>query len=173
MKYWITKEGMYYESEYKLQKTDVSVSKRPEKNCNYINGSWVCPATDDAEDMPHHKEHVCCDSHVQQTIPQQVVQQKKDEVILSENTKLIFGVKDMLMVGAFIVTAVISWKDTDARIAKLEDNTSISQLEAKLKSLDGDLKMLDKQTKDSQQKIEQNIRELEQVIFMRNQGRLK
>lgn len=172
MKYWMTPDGVYYASENKMNQNDFQVTKRPHKKCFYVNGSWVCPniiPIDSHDNYQHifreskHESPPCYNNKTKD-----VNVDKKDNVVLNENTKLLFGVKDILIIGSFIVTATISWQDTDARISKLEDSKAIEHVDNKIKSIEIDIKALEKQTKDAQTKIEQNIRELEQVIFMKN-----
>lgn len=188
MRYWITQEGMYYEAEVKIQPSDMEVSKRPAKNCNFINGNWICPSLEQPmhDEFHHDPDGVRVHRVRLQTNPSYAhppyepltlstrqhdvshEQPKNDDVTLNTNTKLMFGVRELLMVGAFIVTATISWQDTNSRIVKLEDNRSIEMVDARVKLLEGELKAMDKQNRVDNQKLEQTIRELEQVIFMRN-----
>lgn len=171
MKYWMTNDGKYYASDIKMQPTDFQVTKRPHKKCIYVNGSWVCPniVSLDTTEKYHHTVR----EYIQEPQPYNEVQKKenldkKENVVLNENTKLLFGVKDILIIASFIITATLSWQDTDTRISKLEDSKAVENVDAKIKSLEIDIKALEKQTKDAQTKVEQNIRELEQIIFMKN-----
>lgn len=52
--------------------------------------------------------------------------------ILSEKTKIQFGVKEIGVIVAFIVTATISWTNTDGRISKLEEKVANITAESKL-----------------------------------------
>lgn len=164
MRYWITKDGIYYESEFKIHSDDTPISKRPHQGCSYINGIWVCPPNHiDAGEQPVYQERKS--NFVQQ-------ETRENNIVLSnDNTKLLFGVKDILIIVSFIVAVTISWQDTDSRISKTEDK--VYQLEVKQKSLENDIKNLERQLKEEQQKIEQHIRELEQVIFMKNSLKIK
>ena len=174
MKYWITEDGRYYASEFNLNSSDSAVSKRPHKRCNYINGRWVCPndivkVTESVESKNQHivlEEKQDIDHTFREVSSQKI--EKQDNVVLNENTKLLFGVKDILIICSFIVTATISWQDTDSRISKLEDNKAITQVEDKIKTIELDVKASEKQVDSKVKTIEQNIRELEQVIFMKN-----
>lgn len=174
MKYWVTKDGRYYSSEYNFNESDIQVTKRPNKKCVFVNGRWSCPPDKTAhiydEQIPHIIREVPTEIHpCYNSQPIKNIEiEKKEGVILNENTKLLFGVKDILIIASFIVTATISWQDTDSRISKLEDSKAIEIVENKVKNLESDLKSLEKQLKDNQNKIEQNIRELEQIIFMKN-----
>lgn len=173
MKYWMTDDGRYYASEFKMQPTDVQVTKRPHKKCIYVNGSWVCPnivTLESSDNQPHVIREIGHKNHVYYDVPEKNSNSvdKKENLVLTENTKLLFGVKDILIIGSFIITATISWQDTDSRITKLEDNKAVEHVDAKIKAIEIDIKALEKQTKDAQTKIEQNIRELEQIIFMKN-----
>lgn len=167
----MTNDGKYYTSEFKMQPTDFQVTKRPNKKCIYVNGSWACPnmVSIDSPEKYHHmiREYIpepqsSHDNQKKDNID------KKENLVLNENTKLLFGVKDILIIASFIITATISWQDTDTRISKLEDSKAVEHVDAKIKSIEVEIKALEKQTKDAQTKIEQNIRELEQIIFMKN-----
>lgn len=170
MRYWITKDGIYYESEFKIHSDDTPISKRPHQGCSYINGIWVCPPSNHVDVGDQYKN----EPPIYQERKSNFVQPEKRDnniVLSNEGTKLLFGVKDILIIVSFIVTATISWQDTDSRISKTEDK--VSQLEIKQKTLENDVKNLEKQLKEEQQKIEQHIRELEQVIFMKNSLKIK
>ena len=75
------------------------------------------------------------------------------------------------MVCAIVATAAISWQDTNTRLMKLEDNKTIDSMEARIKSAETDIRALEKQTRADQQKLEQAIREIEQVIFMKKDNK--
>lgn len=188
---WLTQDGLYYESEFKIQQSDLKVPQRPGSNFHFINGSWVAQRLDEGEYSPeevhvhriqlkpnphslHHPNepiyHEAKYHHpAYQVIPEKAPEPKenKDSVVLNNNTKVMFGVREIFMIGAFVVTATISWQDTNARIMKLEDNKAFEMLDSKIKSIEIELKALDKQTRTENQKLEQTIREIEQVVFMK------
>lgn len=171
---WITKEGTYYESEMKFNSSDVRVPKRPNNLCVYINGQWVMPVENDsdyADEPPIRKQR-----YVEQPIyPQQIIHQptqhedkkKEDVTTLSNTTRVLFGIKEIFMVGAIVATAAISWQDTNTRLTKLEDSKAIESLDVRIKTAETDIRAIEKQTRADQQKLEQAIREIEQVIFMK------
>lgn len=172
MQSWITKEGAYYESEMKFNRGDVRVPKRPHKLCVFINGQWVMPVDhDDYSDESQIRKQ----RYVEQPIyPQQIIHQpapedkKKEEVTtLSNTTRVLFGIKEIFMVGAIVATAAISWQDTNTRLTKLEDSNTIESLDSRVKTAETDIRAIEKQTRADQQKLEQAIREIEQVIFMK------
>lgn len=170
MRYWITKDGIYYESEFKIHSDDTPIRKRPHQGCSYINETWGCPPSNHVDV----NEHYVSEQPVYQERKSNFdhTEKRGNNIVLSnDNTKLLFGIKDILIIVSFIVTATISWHDTDSRISKTEDKGL--QLELKQKALENDVKNIEKQLKEEQQKIEQHIRELEQVIFMKNSLKIK
>lgn len=178
MQSWITQDGVYYEAESKLNQGDIRVQKRPNKSCVYANGHWVMPVENDADysDEPPQIRTRYIEQPVYNPKPQQVIQapqedKKKDEVTLSNSTRVLFGIKEIFMVCAIVATAAISWQDTNTRLMKLEDNKTIDSMEARIKSAETDIRALEKQTRADQQKLEQAIREIEQVIFMKKDNK--
>lgn len=193
MAYFITSEGIYYEAEYKIQPADISVSKRPSKHHHNINGRWISsdptvivPADDELSEQDfqvnvhkvrvnpnpnyiHHPYEPMTTPIYQHQRQEVVEKQAKEETTLNSNTKVMFGVRELLMVGAFVVTATISWQDTNARIVKLEESKAVESVESKLKIIESELKSLDKQIKTDKEKTDQTIREIEQILFSKNQ----
>lgn len=192
MAYFITSEGIYYEAEYKIQPTDISVSKRPSKHHHNINGKWissdpsiVVPADDELPEQDYqvnvhkvrvhpnpnyiHHPYEPMNTPVYQPRQEVTEKQPKEETTLNSNTKVMFGVRELLMVGAFVVTATISWQDTNARIVKLEESKAVESVDAKVKMIEADFKALDKQIKADKERTDQTIRELEQILFSKKQ----
>ena len=97
----------------------------------------------------------------------------KKDVVLTQNTKVMFGLKELGMVAAFVITATISWQDTNSRIIKLEDNKSVVELRTRIKNLETELKDAEKTQQEYQTKTEASIRELEQLVFMRGNNSIK
>ncbi len=156
MQSWITRDGMYYESEIRLHPTDMNVQRRPNKNCSLINGQWVSIAVEDDYSYPEVQAR-------RQPTPKEEPSSKKDTVILSNDTRVMFGVKEIFMIATFIITATVTWQDTNAKII---DNTKVSeQIDTRVKTNETEIRVLEKQHRMDILKLEQNIRELEQIIF--------
>lgn len=171
MQFWTTPDGTYYESENKINNGDFRVPRRPNRNCVYVNGQWVMPINDDSpeydtQQITQRQRYVePSQIYVQPPPPQQHEEKKKDEVTtLSNSTRVLFGIKEIFMVGTMVVTATISWQDTNSKLT--EAAKAINALEVRVKTLEGDIRTNEKQTRSDFQKIEQNIREVEQVLFM-------
>jgi hypothetical protein len=191
---FITTEGMYYESEYQIQPSDIHVPPRPSNKHHYINGHWIntdrsydsqenSEIPDDGYNVNIHRMRVRPNSnHVYQPYqPQQPYmpplemhhkqedqKSQKEETTLNSNTRVMFGIRELLMVGAFVITATVSWQDTNARIVKLEDSKYIESIDSKVKLLEAEIKAMEKQNRSDIQKVDQTIRELEQIIFIKN-----
>lgn len=195
MAYWLSQEGYYYELEHRLSDTDISVPRRPSRECNFVNGRWV--GAEQESDMggvhihrmrlqPDLQQYSCVHNPHQQPCPlpqhdqyrhndvyekpqqQQSSNNNSGDVILSEKTKLMFGVRELIMVAAFVITATISWSDTNTRIVKLEDNRAIAELDAKIKTLTTDLQSVDKQHREDFRKLDQTVRDVEQYVLIKN-----
>lgn len=190
MSYWITLEGIYYESDTKIQPTDICVPRRPSLKHTFIDGEWLCYAEDSDYEgqspqninlkgmtrvrrrqfVPQPKDCSDCVYDSEAQTKQTKEGNKKDggEVVLNNNTKVIFGVKELLMVLVFVGTAVISWQDTNTRISKLEDNKAVEALETRIKEAEMNIKNLDTKITTNAQKTDQNIRDVEQALFSMN-----
>lgn len=193
MEFWMTHDGKYYEADTKIGVSDINVPRRPSESHVYHNGNW-CTDEQNHEEYVH-RVRLYPQQHFGRQYPQHGHQQvyapyepfyahpeevsqkqpvddskKKDSgVVLSESTKVMFGIRELAVIAAFVVTATISWQDTNTRIVKLEDSKHVEEINLKIKSIEVDLKALDKQSRSDNQKLEQTIRDLEQVVFMRNQ----
>ncbi len=164
MQFWTTPDGTYYESENKINNGDFRVPRRPNRNCVFVNGHWVMPINGDVPEYeppqrPRYVEPAPVYVH-----PPRDEKKKEDVTTLSNSTRVLFGVKELVMVGAMVVTATISWQDTNSKLT--EAAKAIETMEIRVKTLEGDIRTNEKQTRSDLQKIEQNIRELEQVLFM-------
>lgn len=187
MRHWMTRDGTYYMSDRRILENDIEIGQpRPSENHNFVNGQWVprhqpdigiyrMRLNDDAyHPVPEHqiaqRRPTCeeCNTRVERT--QEMSSDDKKGVVLNNDTRVMFGVKELMMVGAFVITATISWQDTNSRIIKLEESKAVSELSSKVQMLESELRTQEKQHRTDMQKMEQTIRELEQVVFATPRG---
>lgn len=189
MAYWLSQEGYYYEHDTPMTETDFQVPQRPSKDHKFVNGEWMVipcikPNTRSMWGRPTIQYPYYCsgDQHYQQQyqpmpiepvyypMPQQQAQQEKSEGLsISEKTKLTFGLREIILIITFLITGALSWQDTNSRIVKLEEDKRV--LETKVKTIETDIQTINNTVRTETQKLSQQIRELEQIIFMNRTGK--
>jgi len=181
--FWMTADGKYYEADAKLNPTDFYVERRPSRDAVFVDGTWminrrqmrmdVCPAYTE-DDYPRHEAPRRRSEDIQ---PVQVRVQKdaQSDTTLTKDTKLLFGLKDIFVVGAFIATAAISWQDTNQRIVKLETDERVVETNKNVKHLDTELRALEKTLKNEHSRLEKQIHdvssELERLYLIRGNAK--
>lgn len=184
MGYWLTSDEIYYEADAPFHRHDIPVTKRPGDNYEYVDGKWYVKGVQDQEVMVHRVRLGPNPARVHQNFdqyhyddpdrynqrmmpppPPPQKDDKKDELVLNNATKVMFGIKEIMVVGAFIVTATISWQDTNSRIVKLENNKDIEVINARIKSIETDIKDMDKQGRNDVHRLEQAIGDLSNTVF--------
>lgn len=189
MAFWLTQEGYYYELDRPLADSDVSVPKRPYKNSIFVNGTWV--STHPIEDVPHHappqpnNHRIRVNPYddagfyppIRPPVARHEEREKSESVTLSDNTKVMFGVKELVVIASFIVTATISWTDTNTRIQKLEESRkTVAEeqvkhdkfVDEKLQKMTETIADNDKQNKLDHAKADESLKELERYVFQKN-----
>ena len=168
---WLSKEGYYYELERRLCETDICVPPRPSADHVYVNGDWILENKPGVQEcpsvycpLPMHPRYVA--PPMLPPVQTQTQPPQPKETVLSENTKVVFGVRELIVVAAFIATAAISWNDTNSRIIKLEEDKVV--LSEKQKKNEEHLAAAEKNAQNEHEKIKQSIRELEKFMFMKH-----
>ena len=165
MNCWMTESGAYYEADTKLNDRDFRVPRRPSKDAVYDGSEWMIQ--DRCIPAPIYSAHLP---------PPPVVHQpeKQDQGgTLSKDTKLTFGIKDIIIVGSFVVSATVAWQDINQRINKLETDKTVEQLASSLRSLEAEVKAIDRVNKSDLGRLEKSINEvagdLERYIIQNGQ----
>jgi len=177
--FWMTTDGKYYEADAKLNPSDFYVERRPSRDAVFVDGTWRLTRRQTRMEMcPIYPE----DEYIHEIHNRRAEDRGKThavepttETTLTKDTKLLFGLKDIVVVGVVIATAAISWHDTNQRIVKLESDDRIVETNKNVKHIDTEVRALEKTLKNEHSRLEKQIQdvssELERLYLIRGNAK--
>ena len=167
----MTQAGAYYEADNKLNDMDFRVPRRPSKDSIFDGGEWV---ENQQCNIPAHVIKTQIQPQYFAPPPQQPAPQQKEDTGVSKDTKLTISIKEILLIGSFVVSGAVAWQDINQRIAKLESDKTLEQLSTKVSNLDAEIRAVEKNGKGDVGRLEKSIAnvadDLEKYVLLKGRG---